>query len=288
MSSAARTEAVAPPPFEVKPLTRSIGAEISGLDLTRPLTDEAFRALEAALLDHMVLFFRKQPIEPERQVELAERFGEIDIHPFGRHLEAHPKVGILEQAAPKRDGANRWHTDSTFMPRPPKVAILRAVVLPASGGDTNWSSMVAAYDALSEPLKRALDGMTASHDVTGPLVRAIHGGHSVGGLEEVQAAWPPHSHPVVCRHPQTGRKMLYVNSNFTTHLEGVSEAESEALLDFLFAWIRTPEFQVRFRWEPDSVALWDNRCTQHFAVADYAERRVMHRVTVAGDWQPSA
>lgn len=274
-------------PLDIKPLTNTIGAEIVGLDLCQPLSDQTFADLEAALLDHLALFFRDQPLSPAEQVILAERFGEIDIHPFGRHLDENPSVGLLDQAEPKRDGANRWHMDSTFMSQPPKVAILRGVQLPASGGDTNWSSMYAAYESLSGPLQRALEEMTASHDVTGPLVRAIQGGHSVGGLADVQAAWPPKSHPVICRHPQTGRKLLYVNSNFTTHIEGVSERESEALLHFLFEWVKSPEIQVRFRWEKDSVALWDNRCTQHFAVADYQERRIMHRVTVAGDWIPA-
>ncbi len=277
-----------PQSFAVEPTTRTIGAEVSGLDLRQPLSDADFAALEKALLEHLVLFFRDQPLDPVEQVALAKRFGEIDIHPFGRHLEEHPCVGLLDQTTPKRDGANRWHMDSTFMRMPPKVAILRAVTLPRSGGDTNWSSMYAAYDLLSGPIQRALEEMTASHDVSGPLIRAIQGGHSVGGLEDVQAAWPPLSHPVVCRHPATGRKILYVNSNFTTRIEGVTEAESEMLLRFLFEWVRSPEIQVRFRWEPDSVVLWDNRCTQHFAVADYQERRVMHRVTVAGDWTPSA
>jgi taurine dioxygenase len=274
-------------PLDIKPLTNTIGAEIVGLDLCQPLSDQTFADLEVALLDHLALFFRDQPLSPAEQVILAERFGGIDIHPFGRHLDENPSVGLLDQAEPKRDGANRWHMDSTFMSQPPKVAILRGVQLPASGGDTNWSSMYAAYESLSGPLQRALEEMTASHDVTGPLVRAIQGGHSVGGIADVQAAWPPKSHPVICRHPQTGRKLLYVNSNFTTHIEGVSERESEALLHFLFESVKSPEIQVRFRWEKDSVALWDNRCTQHFAVADYQERRIMHRVTVAGDWIPA-
>jgi len=274
--------------YELNPMTSTIGAEVSGLDLRQPLPETDFAALETALLEHLVLFFRDQPLDPVEHVVLAERFGKIDIHPFGRHLEEHPSVGLLDQTAPKRDGANRWHMDSTFMPMPPKVAILHAVMLPDSGGDTTWSSMYAAYDSLSGPIQRALEELTASHDVSGPLIRAIAGGHSVGSLAEVRAAWPPISHPVVCRHPVTGRKLLFVNSNFTTHIEGVSEAESEALLRFLFEWVRSLEIQVRFRWESDSVAIWDNRCTQHFAVADYHERRVMHRVTIAGDWVPSA
>ncbi len=276
------------PSFDVKKMTGAIGAEISGLDLREPISKPDFSALEGALHEHLVLFFRNQALSLFEHVSLAERFGEIDIHAFGRHLEENPAVGVLDQSEPKRDGANRWHTDSTFMEKPPKLAILRAVTLPDSGGDTSWSSMYAAYDSLSGPLQRALEEMTASHDVSGPLVRAIAGGHSVGSLVDVQAAWPPRSHPVVCRHPITERKLLYVNSNFTTHIEGVSEAESQALLRLLLELVRSPEIQVRYRWEPDSVALWDNRCTQHFASADYEERRVMHRVTVAGDWAPSA
>ena len=272
--------------FEIIPQTSAIGAEIRGLDLRKPLSQEAFEALDRALLDHMVLFFRDQPISPDEQVALARRFGEIEVHPFGRHLDDHPLVGVLDQTEPRRDGANRWHADSTFMTRPPKVAVLHAVKLPETGGDTTWVSMADAYAALSAPLQQALESMSATHDVTGPLVRAVQSGHSVSGIDEIQKAWPPRSHPVVCRHPDTGRKMLYVNSNFTTRIDGVSDRESEALLRLLLEWIRSPEFQVRFRWAPDSVALWDNRATQHFAVADYNERRIMHRVTVAGDWQP--
>jgi taurine dioxygenase len=273
--------------FEVARMTRSIGGLVSGIDLRKPLSDDEQRALERALNDHHVLFFRKQPLAPEEQVALAKRFGTIDIHAFGRHLETHPEVGLLDQTEPKRDGANRWHTDSTFMKKPPKLAILHAVRLPACGGDTSWASMIEAWELLSPALKRCLEGLEAAHDITGPLRRAIAGGHSVGDLESVRAKWPDEIHPVVCRHPDTGRRFLYVNSNFTTRLLGMSDAESDALLAFLFDWVRSPEIQVRFRWEEDSVAIWDNRCTQHYATADYAERRTMHRVTIAGDWIPS-
>jgi taurine dioxygenase len=271
----------------VERLTSAIGGLASGIDLRKPLSQAEFAELERALVEHHVLFFRRQPLAPEEQVALARRFGAIDIHPFGRHLEEHPEVGLLDQTEPKRDGANRWHTDSTFMRMPPKLAILHAVQLPACGGDTSWASMIAAFELLSPAMKRCLEGLEAAHDITGPLRRAIAGGHSVGDLESVRAAWPDELHPVVCRHPVTGKKLLYVNSNFTSHLCGMSEAESDALLAFLFDWVRSPEIQVRFRWEQDSVAIWDNRCTQHYATADYSERRIMHRVTIAGDWIPS-
>jgi len=273
--------------LEVKRLTRAIGGLASGLDLRKPLSESEFDDLYRALLEHHVLFFRKQPLAPDEQVALAKRFGAIDIHPFGRHLTEHPEVGLLDQTEPKRDGANRWHADSTFMRRPPKLAILHAVQIPGCGGDTSWASMIEAWELLSPALKRCLEGLEAAHDITGPLRRAIAGGHSVGDLASVRAAWPDEIHPVVCRHPETGRKILYVNSNFTTHLRGMSDSESDALLAFLFDWIRSPEIQVRFQWETDSVAIWDNRCTQHYATADYAERRIMHRVSVAGDWIPA-
>lgn len=273
--------------LEVQRLTAAIGGLVSGIDLRKPLSSDEFDTLYRALLEHHVLFFRKQKIAPEEQVALAKRFGAIDIHPFGRHLSDVPEVGLLDQTAPKRDGANRWHTDSTFMRMPPKAAILHAVQIPGCGGDTSWASMIAAYELLSPALKRCLEGLDAAHDITGPLVRAIAGGHSVGDLESVRAAWPDEFHPVVCRHPETGRKFLYVNSNFTSYLRGMSDTESDALLAFLLDWVRSPEIQVRFQWEEDSVAIWDNRCTQHYATADYTERRIMHRVTIAGDWIPS-
>ncbi len=273
--------------LEVERLTRAIGGLVSGIDLRKPLSESEFDALYRALLEYHVLFFRNQPLAPDEQVALAKRFGPIDIHAFGRHLESHPEVGLLDQIEPRRDGANRWHTDSTFMQTPPKMAILHAVQLPSCGGDTSWASMIEAYELLSPALKRCLEGVEAAHDITGPLRRAIAGGHSVGDLESVRVAWPDEFHPVVCRHPDTGQKFLYVNSNFTTYLRGMSDAESEALLAFLFDWVRSPELQVRFQWEEDSVAIWDNRCTQHYATADYSERRIMHRVTIGGDWLPS-
>ena len=274
--------------IEVTPRTSAIGADVAGLDLGKPIDDETLATIQTALDDHMVLFLGEQDVTPAEQRAFTERFGPIERHPFGRHLDDPADVGLLDQTEPRRDGANRWHMDSTFMPKPPALLALRAVKLPSLGGDTTWASMAAAYDALSGPIQRALEEMTAIHDVTGPLVRAIETGHSVGGLDEIQTAWPPCSHPVVCRHPRTGRKLLFVNSNFTTRIEGVSERESEMLLHFLFEWVRSPEFHVRFTWRPGSVVLWDNLATQHFAVADYHERRIMHRVQTAGTWQPSA
>ena len=274
--------------LSIEKLTPTIGAEVTGIDLREPLSDEGLAAIRKLLLDHHALFFRDQPLTPEQQIALARHFGEIDIHAFGRHLPDLPEVGLIEQDEPERDGANRWHTDSTFMEKPPFGAVLQAVRLPSVGSDTCWASMIAAYEKLAPPMRKALDGLTATHDVSGPLIRAIEGGHSLGSLDEVRAAWPLVTHPVVCRHPETGRKFLYVNSNFTTRINELTDAESEALLHFLFDWVRIPELQLRFRWTEGTIAFWDNRCTQHYAVADYHDLRTMHRVTIAGDWAPSA
>jgi len=271
----------------VDPLSTHIGAQVAGIDLLE-LDDDGVGTIRRLLVEHHVVFFRDQSVGPAELVALAKRFGSIEVHAFGRHLPGLPQVGLLDQVDPEQDGANRWHTDSTFMERPPFGAILHAVQLPAAGGDTTWVSTIAAYERLSPSLQRMIDKLTATHDITGPLVRAVAGGHSVGSVEEISRRWPPISHPVVCRHPESGRKFLYVNSNFTTRINELGEAESSALLSFLFEHVKTPECQVRFRWAQGSVALWDNRCTQHYAAADYHERRIMHRVTIAGTWAPGS
>ena len=276
------------PGFEVTPLSPTLGAEVMGLDLREAIAPEDLADLEAALLEHLVLFFRAQPLSPDQLLARARQFGEVEAHAFGPRNPQCPEVGVLDQSSPQHDGANRWHCDSTFMPRPPRAVMLRAESLPALGGDTCWASMYAAYEALNPALRATLETLSATHDVTGPLRRAVEAGHSVGDLETVRAEWPLLSHPVICRHPETQRPLLYVNSNFSVCIDELEEAESEALLTLLFEWVRNPDFQLRFRWEEDCVALWDNRCTQHFAVADYRERRVMHRVAIADPLAPQA
>ena len=272
--------------FEVEPLAPTLGAEVHGLDLREALSPNDLAGVEAALLEHLVLFFRAQPLSVEQQLARARQFGEVEPHAFGPHDPKCTEVGVLDQSTPQYDGSNRWHCDSTFMPRPPRLVMLRAEQLPALGGDTCWASMYAACEALHPALRETLETLNATHDVSGPLLRAVEAGHSVGELETVRAAWPLLSHPVICRHPETQRPLLYVNSNFSVRIDELEEAESDALLSLLFDWVRNPDFQLRFKWEPDSVALWDNRCTQHFAVADYRERRLMHRVAIADSLAP--
>ena len=268
--------------IEVTPLTAAIGADVAGVDLRAPLDDDTVAAVRAALLRHLVLFFRDQPLSDEEHLAFALRFGPLSVPPLATKYQDRPTVTVLDQVHPKGEGADEWHSDNTFMDCPPMGSILRAVQLPSVGGDTCFASMYAAYEALSPPLQTLVDGLTAVHDVTKPMRKAIAAGHTTLTLHEMQERWPPVEHPVVVTHPETGRKGLFVNRNSTTAIVGVTERENDTLLPFLLDHARSPEFQCRFHWEPDSIAFWDNRCVQHYAVADYLERRVMRRVTIDG------
>lgn len=269
--------------IEVRPLTATVGAEIVGVDLRQPLDSGTVRSIESALLEHGVIFFRGQDIDAAQQKRFARHFGEISIPPFAPRYGTDPEFIVLDQLSPKGEGADAWHSDNTFMQEPPMGSILKAVQLPSVGGDTCFASMFAAYEALSEPIRRLIDGLEAVHDLTQPLQRAIAAGHSTADLAELQAKWPPVRHPVVRTHPVSGRKALFVNANSTTELLGLTERESDLLLPFLIDHARDPLFQCRFRWDTNSIAFWDNRSVQHYAVPDYGERRIMHRVTLAGD-----
>ena len=205
-------------------------------------------------------------------------------HPTA-HGPAHddPELLVIDQTDARGDGTDVWHSDNSFMAEPPMGSILKAVKLPESGGDTCFASAYAAFEALSPALQSMLDGMTAIHDLTATLERANAAGHTDDDVRAVLEKSPPVEHPVVRTHPKTGRKALYVNANSTTRIVGLTPRENALLLPFLCDHIRAPEFQCRFRWTPGAIAFWDNRSAQHLAVADYRERRVMHRVTLAGD-----
>ena len=272
--------------LEVRPLTPTLGAEVSGIDLREaPFDDDIMRDIEGVLAEHLVLFFRDQDITGRQQVDFMRWFGPFEYHAFAKPHPDHPEMIVLDQTTPRTDGANNWHSDSSFMERPALGSMLRAVQLPAIGGDTCWASMYAAYESLSPRLRDMLDGMTAMHDLTATLQKAIAGGHATSeDLARFQKEWPPVEHPVIRTHPWTGRRALYVNANFTTRLCGLEHAESDTLLEFLLRHLQRPDFQVRFTWDERSVALWDNRCTQHYAIPDYTgHRRVMNRVTVEGE-----
>lgn len=266
--------------LDIRPLTSDIGAEIHGVDLREQLDDAVVAAIRQTLLDYLVVFFRDQAITPDQHLAFAQRFGPINVAPFGPKLDTHPAITVLDQVAPVGGLAARWHSDNTYMPNPPLGSILRAVEMPDVGGDTCFANMYKAYEELSEPMRALLDGLEAAHDLTYTLIRAIDEGLAREHLDTMQAQYPELIRPVVRVHPETGRRALFVNSNFTTRLVGVTEAESNVLLPFLLNHMRSPEFQCRFRWATDSIAFWDNRAVQHFAVPDYTERRLMHRVTV--------
>lgn len=265
--------------MQVRPLTGTIGAEVTGVDLAG-LDDDEVAAVRRAVLDHYVLCLRGQELSDADQIAFGERLGELHVAPFGPKHPDHPVMTVLDQRAPKGEGADAWHTDNTFDPEPPDFTMLRCVKLPTRGGDTCFADMYAAYASLSEPVRRLVDELEAVHDLTKTLRRAIEIGASDADLSAMQQAWPPVRHPVVRTHPETGRKALFVNGNFTTRLDGLTTAESDVLLALLLDSVSSPDVQCRIRWEPGTVLLWDNRCVQHYAVPDYDERRVMHRVTI--------
>jgi taurine dioxygenase len=268
--------------IEIRPLTLAIGAEVTGIDLRRPLPDDDVACLRQALLDHLVLFFRDQDIDDDEQLAFALRFGPMHVSPLQTVHQDSPEIVVLDQVHPVGEGGDEWHSDNTFLADPPMGSILRAVQLPDLGGDTCFASMYAAYEALSPAMRALVDGLRAVHDITRPLQKAIRDGHSSLDVAEMQVKCPPVEHNVVVTHPETGRKALYLNRNSTTHLVGLTDRENDLLLPFLFDHVRSPEYQCRFHWETGSIAFWDNRAVQHYAVADYRERRVMHRATIAG------
>jgi taurine dioxygenase len=267
--------------LEVRPLTGVLGAEIGGVDLRRPLEGDTVAAIRGALLEHQVIFFREQDMTEEEQLRFAEYFGTPMLSVYDTLAAKQPKITVLDTDAPKGRGTDRWHADHTFSEFPPLGAILRAVEVPSAGGDTCFASMGAAYEALSPTMRDFLDDLTAIH--TTELVDAMVS--KIAGVVR-RSENPPMQHPVVWVHPETGRKLLWVNQNWTTRIVELTAPESEALLGYLYHHLEGPEFQCRFRWEPGSVAFWDNRAVQHFAVPDYHERRVMKRVMMAGTDRP--
>lgn len=279
--------------LDIRPITPTIGAEIVGVDLSK-LDDTVFTAIERVLLDRLVIVVRDQRLSPDHHLAFARRFGELEPpHPVFAHLPEYPQVSILENRGNQGVYNDEWHTDVTFRECPALGSILYARVIPESGGDTLWSNMYAAYETLAEPIKRMIDGLTAVHDICGggpygrvPSYREIVLAQPDGlsRLHKIENDFPPVSHPVVRMHPQTGRKALFVNRSFTTRIDGVSKLESAWLLGMLLEHAEQTAFQMRHRWRVNDLVMWDNRCTQHLAVADYAPaHRLMHRITVQGE-----
>jgi alpha-ketoglutarate-dependent taurine dioxygenase len=271
--------------LEIQRLEPSIGARVHGVDLSRA-TDDQVRAIRAALAEYKVLFFAGQhDLHPDGQIALGRRLGEVtESHPVVPGVdEQHPEIYALDSAT--GGFADVWHTDVTFVRRPPLGSVLRAVVLPPTGGDTQWADLELAYRSLSEPVRHLADQLVAVHDGTREF------GYYLAQREE-RTKWEgeefralvPIEHPVVRVHPETGRKGLFVNPGFVSHIKDVSDAESRYLLDLFYAHITKPEHIVRHRWSVGDVVMWDNRSTVHYANRDYgSQRRVMHRITLRGD-----
>ncbi|HEY7996010.1 MAG TPA: taurine dioxygenase [Steroidobacteraceae bacterium] len=272
--------------IEVTRLARALGAVVSGVDLSQELSQAEIARLSELLVEHQVLFFRDQPVTPQAQARFAARFGTLHVHPIYPVLPDLPEIMLIDTHPGFLPDNDNWHTDVTFSQTPPLAGILAAKRLPLAGGDTLWSSCSAAYESLSEPMRRFLDGLTATHSVAKsfPAERWGNDPASKERYERALAKHPPVTHPVVRTHPVSGRKGLFVNDGFTTHINELSPQESQAVLSFLFAHAARPELTVRWHWTVDDIAFWDNRVTQHYAIADYLpERRTMHRATVNGD-----
>jgi len=265
--------------FIVRPVGSGIGAEVQGVDLAQPVGPVLQADLHRALLAWKVLFFRDQRVTPEQHRDFGRLWGELEEHPF---LPAGnlPEVVRFAKDESSKGYENIWHSDVSWRKVPSMGSILRAIEVPEVGGDTLWADMAAAYDGLPEDIRLRIDGLTAVHDFADSFGR----GMEPAKLAEMRTQFPPAEHPVVRTHPETGRPTIYVNEIFTSHIVGLDPDESDELLRLLCAQARIPEYQCRFRWTPDSIAFWDNRATQHYAVSDYwPATRVMERVTVIGD-----
>jgi len=265
----------------VKPLTGNIGAEIDGVNLSEPLSEATFDAVHNALMEHLVVFFRDQEMTLEQHKAFGRRFGDLHIHPAAPAPEGHPEILVIHaDENSKYVAGGGWHSDVSCDVEPPMGSILHIQDVPEAGGDTLFSNMYEAYEQLSEHMRNFLDGLTAMH-----RSEHVHGGRYSEKTVLRDGEFPEAVHPVVRTHPVTGRKGLYVNSAFTTRIMELSRAESHDVLQMLYNHIaRGVNFQCRFRWQPNSVAFWDNRCTQHHAAWDYFPQvRHGYRVTVQGD-----
>ena len=268
----------------IHPQSRTIGAELRGIDLTQSLSDEAIAVVRQALLDWKVLFFRDQDLATEHHLDFARRFGALEVHPFAPEKPGYPEVLAITHDDESPGYENLWHSDVTWRLAPSLGSVLRMLDGPELGGDTLFSDMYAAYDGLPQRIKDEVDGLVARHDFTGFRRKMIRRGATPEQVDEFNATYPNPEHPVIRTHPETGRKGIYVNAAFTQEILGISAERSAELLNILYTQAAYPEYQVRFSWQPNSIAFWDNRSCQHYAVSDYyPDRRRVERVTIIGD-----
>lgn len=272
--------------IEVRPASGAVGAEISGVDLGGSLDEDAVVSIRQALNENGVVFFRGQNLTPDQHIAFAERFGAINVNRFFKPSPSHPQIAeVRKEPQQTTNIGGGWHTDHSYDEVPALGSILLARELPPRGGDTLFACMGLAYDALSPGLKETLRGLKAVHSSRHVFGAKSHEANPdrAGRIVNPQLATQDAVHPVVIKHPETGRPLLYVNRGFTTRFDGWTEAESKPLLDYLYAHGSRPEFQTRFQWQEGSIAFWDNRSTWHYALNDYqGERRLMHRITLEG------
>ena len=270
----------------VNPISGALGAEISGVDLSQPLDNKTFSDIYQAWLDHLVIFFRDQVITLDQQEEFARRFGKLHVHPLTEGMDDHPEaIEIIKEREERHNWGDRWHIDLTSLERPPMGSILYAKEVPDYCGDTSWANMYLAYETLSDGMKCLIDGLVCVQ--TG----GADGYKNYKGMQHIDAPPMRAEHPLVRTHPVTGKKSLFLSRRSVKHFKDMTPEESAPLLDYLYQHLTNPDFACRFRWRNNSIAMWDNRCTQHRVAADYFydERgikpvyRRMHRVTIEGD-----
>ena len=271
-------------PFEVNRLSPTIGGELLGVDLREDLTSEIKELIYEALLVYKVIFFRDQDLTTDQHIHFSKNFGDLEVHPFAPFKDGYPEVLKITHNEKSPGRENLWHSDVTWRKEPSLGSVLRMLEKPENGGDTLFSDMYAAYDDLSDEVKQRLEGAVAVHDFVGFRKRLIKEGKSPKEIEAFNKKFPMPEHPVFRTHPDTGKKVIYVNRAFTQYIKGWEENESKEMLDFLYSRASTPEYQCRFAWENNSIAFWDNRACQHYANSDYwPQIRRVERVTIVGD-----
>jgi taurine dioxygenase len=277
--------------IKIKPYTQALGAEILNINLGRKLSDKNLSLIKDAINKYHVLFFRDQDITSNQFINFGKNFGSLEIHPLIPTLPGHPEIIELKSLktgpSPMARNSEVWHSDMSYTKTPPYAGILKAMDIPESGGNTMFLNAALAYEALSDKMKKFLSKLKAVHSIVKTMNNdELLDSNSLKRFIMMNEKLPPIEHPVIRTHPETGKKLIFVNEIFTSHICGLNTNESDSILQFLYRHIHNPNFQCRFIWQQNSIALWDNQITQHYAVADYSSLRTMHRLTVDGTHKP--
>ena len=273
--------------FQINKITPSIGAEIIGENIFNNLNSSLCNQIYNVLIENKVIFFRNQSLSNDQHIKFAKSFGEIEPpHPVYPHVNHYPEIVLLENDENKPPDTDVWHTDVTFRANPPFASILYSRIIPSNGGDTLWSCLSTIYDALPIEIKNYLETLNAVHDM-GDFRNTFVNNEPKGSADKLNEGFKKFGsaiHPVIKIHPVTKKKFIYVNPGFTNHIVGLNATDSNNLLNYLFTFMNKPEFQIRFKWTENTIAMWDNRCTMHYAIGDYIpQHRKMHRITILND-----